>query len=519
MKLKIFRIIFSAIIFILFIYAILFTNKLTIQLTNLLTYTQFLPGLIKLLTQGLYAGSVVFIFIIVLTFIFGRFYCSFLCPLGIMQDIISSVRNIFKIKYRFVKPLYPLNYAVLFITLFTAITGFYAVMNFLDPYSIFTRINTNLAKPFLSFAVNKFFDVLKGFKIYSSYFFKLHKSNSAFIILSLFYFLLIAFLSIFKGRLYCNTICPVGTLLGIMSRYSMFKILIKNENCVNCRKCEIKCKGGCIDSKNEEIDHSRCVLCFNCLDQCGYQAIDYRNVFTGEKIDEKRRAFLLKASPVILGALTAPSLFLRNKINSGILNKLRDKKNIIPPGSMSLEHYSGSCISCHLCISTCPAKVLTPVLLNKGKSTLQPVLDYNYSYCDYECSLCSQVCPTGAIKPVSLNDKKLIQIGYIDLNRKECIAWSLRKDCAACSEHCPTKAVYMIPDGDIYVPVTNTDICTGCGACEHVCPSKPVRAIKIIAHDIHKKAKKPETSPNEVLKNFKKIEEQKESIKKDDFPF
>ena len=89
-------------------------------------------------------------------------------------------------------------------------------------------------------------------------------------------FALVCFLAWNRGRAYCNTICPVGTLLSVFSRFSLFRLTIDESKCVACKRCGSRCKASCIDMENHFVDGSRCVLCFDCIDNCAEGAISYR---------------------------------------------------------------------------------------------------------------------------------------------------------------------------------------------------------------------------------------------------
>jgi ferredoxin len=120
---------------------------------------------------------------------------------------------------------------------------------------------------------------------------------------------------------------------------------------------------------------------------------------------------------------------------------------------------------------------------------MQPYLDFNESFCNYECTTCSEVCPTGAILPVHGEAKMNIQIGKVVFIKTNCIVKTEEKSCGACSEHCPTKAVRMVPyKGALTIPQTDQSICVGCGACEYACPAEPEKAIYVEGNPVHRTA-------------------------------
>lgn len=505
MKLKHIRILFSTVFFLLFLLILYIPlNEKIIKTTNILLLTQIVPVILKLIWNFSLLVLLSFLIILIGTILFGRFYCSFLCPLGILQDILSYPRKLLKKYFKYKKDIPLLKNIIFFATILLAVANIYILLNLLDPYSIFTRINSEILKPFLSNFGNKIILFLSQQKIYLNFHFSYHKINLAFFIITLTTLFIIAILSLYNGRVYCTYICPVGTLLSYIGKVSIFKIKIDKNSCVDCKKCEKVCKSGCIDLKSQTIDNSRCVLCFNCLDQCKVNAISFAK-YSNDTVSIKKRNFLL-----LLTFL--PPILLRAKTKQNINTKFAKENIIMPPGSKSVENFTQKCVSCNLCVNSCPTTVLRTTFFEKNKGVLQPSLDFNYAYCEYECVNCAQVCPTDAISKISLNQKKETQIGVIELKKELCVSWAKDLDCGACAEHCPTKAVYMTPYKKIYAPETDKNICIGCGACEYVCPAKP-KAIKIVGVTTQKIVKRIE---NKILNQTAPKKEKKVN---EDFPF
>ncbi len=318
---------------------------------------------------------------------------------------------------------------------------------------------------------------------------------------------LISGLTLNRGRLYCNTICPVGTLLGIFAKAAPIKIRILKNDCIGCGRCEGVCKSDCINLKENRIDHSRCVVCFNCLDTCPTGAAVYTTQTlspeppTAEGHPTHTRRGFLAALGTALALLprTSPGA---QKIQVTIPNKIPvplAPHPILPPGALSLDHFTGTCTGCHACVAHCPGHVLQPSLTQYGLAGLfMPFLDPGSGFCTLNCNLCGQVCPTHAITPFSLEKKKTIQTGVVKFIRDNCIVVLQKTDCGACSEHCPTKAVTMVAEGRVRVPRVNESLCLGCGACEYVCPSKPNKAIYVHPHTIHQLARAPSSIRQET---------------------
>lgn len=226
------------------------------------------------------------------------------------------------------------------------------------------------------------------------------------------------------GRTYCNTICPVGTVLGFLSKYSLLKPVIDTKKCNNCGLCARNCKASCINIKAHEIDYSRCVACMDCINKCRKGAITYTrrksasaavsqdSPVAPEQVNDARRAFL---STTAVFAATAALKAQEKKVDGG-LAVIEDKKiperatPITPPGSLSARHFAQHCTACQLCISVCPNQVLRPS--SDLTKLMQPEMSYERGYCRPECAKCAEVCPTDAIHLTSLAEKSAVQIGH-----------------------------------------------------------------------------------------------------------
>ncbi len=498
MKIRNIRIGISFFIMGLFILTFFGREKLSIFFSKILSFFQFTPSLF-FIAGGL--SSFGFFIIFLLTIAFGRVYCSFLCPLGIFQDVIIffSRKTIKRRKNRYQKPYNLIRYPILILTVISSIIGSLIFINFLDPYSFFGRIATNLFKPLFVFINNVIVSIFERFDIYALSMIEIHQITPLILTPTLLLFLILLVMSIFRGRMYCNTLCPVGTLLGIISRFSIFKITIDKEKCTSCGQCETECRAGCIDLRNQTVDTTRCVVCFDCLEICTKSAVEYNLTIKRKekKIDLSRRN-LLKDSVSTVGSMILLNfplrLFPKKSVQEG------KSVPITPPGSISIEHFTAACTACHLCVNACPSKVLKPTFLEYGLTgIMQPSMDYKKGYCEYECNICGKVCPTGAIKPLSLEEKKLTQIGKVHFIEDYCVVYKNNKDCGACAEICPTHAVFTVEKDNVFYIETDVDFCIGCGACEHVCPEIP-KAIFVKGNRVHEKARKPFSGEEPVRK-------------------
>jgi ferredoxin len=492
-----------------------FANLFPEQFIKAVTSLQFMPSLIEFF-QLFTVASGGFIFIVILTLLFGRVYCSSICPVGTLQDLIIYLKRKIrkKSRFRYLKPDDYLRYPVLAITVAGLLLGSTLTVNLLDPYSMFGKVSVNLFRPVVIGMNNLTSGILESVNNFWIKPVEIRSYAWASILFALFFFLIVSLLSIWKGRLYCNTVCPVGSLLGLFSRLSVFRISLDKERCTRCGACMVNCKAGCIDVKNREVDFSRCIGCFNCLSACQENGVLFRPVWKKNPplkmdamdTDLSKRGFLLTASALTLGAVTTAAAE-PNKIT--LVRWIRNAQGpadlpVTPPGSLGIDHFTNKCTACHLCVSACPTQVLQPTFLKYGwQGMFQPAMDYRVSFCNYDCVLCTEVCPTGAILPLTFEQKKEVQLGKARFIREECIVTVKNTACGACSEHCPTKAVNMVPyRKGLTIPEVNPDICVGCGACEYACPTDP-KSIVVDANAIHQKANKPPEQKKEERIDYK----------------
>ena len=423
---------------------------------------QFLPSCLAL-NVGVIVG------ITLITLVLGRVYCSVICPMGVFQDLVIWLRRKLggkhKKRFLFTPERKWVRYAVLALFVVAIIAGIQVFIALLAPYSAYGRI------------VRSFAGIGSG--------------NTAWVVTAVAGVTLVAIFlcAWFWGRAYCNTVCPVGTVLSLFSRFSMFRMSIDPEACKHCHGCEKTCKAFCIDSAHQAIDYSRCVTCFDCIQDCKFGAIHYRFAWgkkqpaaapaeKAEKADTGRRAFVA-GSAFLIGAAAL------NAQNQGGLAPVLPKQDpgrserLVPFGSGSVESFYAHCTACQLCISACPNHVLRPS--TDLAHLMQPQMGYENGYCRPECTACSQVCPAGAIVPVKREEKFGIKIGTAVVDAGLCIG------CGNCTRHCPTGAVTLIDKDGKSLPVVAEAQCIGCGACEYLCPTRPVSAIRVNGISVHQK--------------------------------
>jgi ferredoxin len=488
-------------------------------------YLQFVPSLVHALTLFSLISAGGFLVVLVITLITGRIYCSVICPLGIMQDVITRFsRSTSKKKrfFRYKKPHSGLRYAFVGIMVLAFVFGAGWIVTWLDPYSLTGRIFTYLFKPLVIWG-NNFLVVplLQWMDIHSVYRHSLVQPSIVPVLLSFAVAGAIGYFAWKRGRLFCNTLCPVGTLLGFISRFSLLKVGFREDACTRCGLCAGVCKSECIDIKNQRVDYSRCVMCFNCLAICPETALSLNPGFPQRPIaaDQKpdvspqqpgnkepfhsnRRKLLVTGLALLAGSRIYA--LKKNKLPENQKNLIQNDKDhpVAPPGAGSIERFNALCTGCSLCVSACPSGVLQPALTEYGlMGFMQPHMDYVTNYCNFDCTRCGDVCPTHAIQPLSLEDKHLTQMGMVVFVQQNCIVYTDETDCGACSEHCPTKAVKMVPyKNGLLIPEVDPSICIGCGACEHACPlDPPYKAIYVNGNALQQRAEKPDFGEQQLV--------------------
>ena len=473
---------------------------------------QFLPALIAMNIGAL-------LFIVALTLLFGRIYCSIICPLGVMQDVIAWFRKK-RNKYSYSEEKGILRASILALTGFLLTTNLAWIVGLIAPYSTYGKIVGTIFSPLYKLANNGLAMIAEHYGSYAFYEVDVWLKSIPALIAALAAWIIIGVLAWRGGRTWCNTICPVGTFLGIIAKYSRLKIAIDPNVCNGCRKCERNCKASCINAKTHEIDYSRCVTCGDCIEMCSQKAISFKIQNSKFKIQNDQlkeredkggsdRRAVLTSMALLAGTALVKA---QEKTTDGGLAEIEDKKKpnrdklITPPGSLSIRNLSEHCTSCQLCINSCPNDVLRPS--NSLDRFMQPEVSYERGYCRPECTRCSNVCPTGAIKPITKEQKTAIQVGHAVWIKDNCVPVADGIPCGNCARHCPAQAIQMVPlhsgvhqdgwrwlDADnqeiprervLLIPVVNEEKCIGCGACENLCPSRPFSAIYVEGHEVHR---------------------------------
>ena len=486
--LKKIRTILAAVFFVLITLLFLdFTGTLH-QWLSWMAKIQFLPAVMAL-------NVVVVVALIALTLVFGRIYCSIICPLGVFQDILARLRRK-KNKYSYSKEVKWLRYPMLVVFVLAGVAGVGSLFQLLAPYSVYGRIATMIFQPIWKLGNNLLAMLAERMDSYTFYSIDTWMRSLPVLIIAVLTLVVLVVLAWRGGRTYCNTICPVGTILSFFARFSWLKIHFDEDKCKNCSLCSKNCKAACIDFKTHTVDYSRCVACGNCIESCKFGALRYihKSGKSGkaESVDASKRSFLLASALVSTAALAQK----KEKLMDGGLAELEDKvaperqTPLTPPGSLSFKNLSTHCTGCQLCVSECPNQVLRPS--GDLMHLMQPTMSYEHGYCRPECTRCSEVCPAGAIKKIDQDEKTSIQIGHAVWIKKNCVVLTDEVECGNCARHCPSGAIEMVQldpndEESPMVPAINEAACIGCGACEYVCPSRPFSAIFVEGHEVHRK--------------------------------
>ena len=427
---------------------------------------QFLPAVLALNVAVIAA-------LVVLTLLFGRVYCSVICPLGVFQDGISWIgTRKSKAPYKYKKELKWLRYGIWVAYVACLVAGVQVVVALLAPYGAYGRILQSIKQPVMGPTL----------------------------IIAAITLIAVVALSLKGGRTYCNSICPVGTTLSFFSRFAMFRPVIDANQCVRCHSCEHKCKAQCIEITKEKvgIDYSRCVSCFNCIETCPKGGLKYRFAWKKEipgqagndagkaGNDASRRAFMA-GTAIAVGAAALKGVEARaqeaaKKVDGGYADVLPKQAldreiPITPPGSKSVKDFYRHCIACQLCVVECPNNVLRPS--SNPEHLMQPEMGYENGFCRPECTRCSEVCPAGAIEKITKEEKTEYHIGTARANLELCISATGKSHCGKCATKCPVGAIHMVHTENGPAPAVNEEVCIGCGACEQYCPVRPISAITV----------------------------------------
>lgn len=429
------------------------------------------------------------ILVIVFSAVLGRFFCGWICPLGTVLDLVTGkIRKTAPIRWLKGRAKYWLLLPLLAASLLNI-----NLAGLLDPLAILVRALTFFLHPLMGETARSAWvglfrligdrrDILDpGYRLLRDYLLPFRDTLYPLAFLSALVFAVIIWLERFESRNWCRNLCPLGTLLGLVARFSPFRRVPANL-CSDCRSCADLCPA----SFDHEIrQKEECFLCMKCRLHCPNGRVSFR--LTGLKPGEggpvmERRVFI--------GGLAGGFLLAR-------LFKFREPsaqaRLLRPPGVRSEEEFLKECVRCGECMKVCLRSALYPAFFQAGIEGLYtPLLIPRLGYCEYNCTLCGQVCPTGAIPELPPEAKKREVIGRAVFDKNHCIPFAKRMDCIVCEEHCPipqkairsetvTMTGFSGQQVKVRLPYVVDELCNGCGICENVCPLEGKAGIEVFA--------------------------------------
>jgi polyferredoxin len=468
-----------------------------------------------LASRALYHGLIWSLLVLIPTLFFGRFFCGWICPLGTLNHFFGSLKSETKRGKQLIasnryKPWQKTKYYLLIAVLVAALLGT-GLVGWLDPFSFLVRSLGLSIFPGLNYAVNAALNAVEhsGFaplQIAGSLLhwllgvlvlnFKQPHFRQGFLLGLLFVFIMA--LNFRVTRFWCRAICPLGALLGTVSRWSILGLHKDPAACDNCNRCLLACQGGDDPIGGVPWRKSECHLCLNCLDACPHHGLAFKFfpnsvVLEGPNLNRRKALTSIAAGAALIPLMRSTTGFASDK-NDRLLR---------PPSALEESDFLTRCVRCGECMKICPNNALQPSLFEAGLEGLwTPVLVPRIGYCEPSCVLCSQVCPTGAIWEINPkskgwvvgvnSDTKPVRIGTAFYDRGRCLPWAMATDCIVCEEWCPTspKAIYMRPAEvidshgnarEIKQPYLDPAQCVGCGACEYACPVHDRPAVYVLS--------------------------------------
>ncbi|MCK4766358.1 MAG: 4Fe-4S binding protein [Candidatus Aminicenantes bacterium] len=423
---------------------------------------------------------------VALTLVFGRFFCGWVCPFGAINQFFSWIfRKSRKKKEPVDKRFLKVKYVILLLVLAAALMGTH-IGGWFDPFSLLTRSSTVVVSPAVNYMMENSLKegagdtgiLAKGLKPAYDFARKNILTNKqrgyvqSVFIGAIFFFLL--FMNLYKRRFFCNYLCPLGALYGLIAKFSFFNFKV-NDKCTSCKACAKNCTYN--GSPFEDYTKAECLTCFNCLDDCKFDAID---VVMAPPKKENRPVIDLGRRKVAGSIVSGLVLAALPRVSAGVRSRIH--RFVRPPGSVKEKEFLEKCIRCGECMQVCPTNFIQPALFESGVDGMwTPITNPQTGYCEYECFKCTEVCPTEAIERLTLEQKKEFKMGIAVVDRNRCYTYADGYNCAVCEEHCPVpdkairfrevstwnfegklvnvKQIYVVPD-----------LCIGCGICENVCP-------------------------------------------------
>jgi len=426
---------------------------------------------------------------VVATLALGRFFCGWICPLGTILDLLTArIRKTAPIKALRGNTRYWLLLPLLSASLFNL-----NLIGLLDPIAILLRGMTFLLHPLLGLAAREGWTGLyrligerrdglaPAYDLLRDNLLPFRDTIYPLALLSAVMLLAIIALERFETRNWCRNLCPLGTLLGWLGRFSPFQRL-PSSLCADCGTCRELCPTG---FEQERLDKGECIICMDCQRGCPQGRVSFRPApglkGAGPLLPERR---------VLLGGMAAGVLLA---VPARFRHPEQQSRLLRPPGVRSEDEFLERCVRCGECMKVCLKSALYPAAWQAGLTGLYtPLVIPRLGYCEYNCTLCGQVCPTGAIPALPVEEKRREVIGKAVFDKNHCLPFARRIDCIVCEEHCPipekairSREVTTVgPDGASRVvkePYVLEEICNGCGICENVCPLETKAGIEVFA--------------------------------------
>ena len=464
---------------------------------------QFLPAVLAL-------NFVVIAILLVLTLLFGRIYCSVICPLGIFQDCVSNLssrRKGKKARFSYSKEIKWLRYGVLVLFVIALVAGLNALVALLAPYSAYGRMVQSLLAPVWQWGNNLLAWIAERQDSYAFVTKDVWLKSLPTLIVAAVTFVVVVVLAWRNGRTYCNTICPVGTTLSFFSRFAMFRPVIDKSKCKSCHACERKCKAACIDVDNHKIDYSRCVDCFDCIDSCRLGALKYRFAW-GRGVGSGSTGAKTPQNAPVGSKMTSDES--KNGQNRSSAAPTPVAEPVVRQGSPTTEAtdngrraflVGGAAVIGGSLLSSIPMRAeeeeikdkkrdggFAEVLPKKAPNRKTPITPFGsesvekfYKHCT-ACQLCVTVCPNNVLRPSSrlehlMQPEMSFEKGYC------------RPECVKCSEVCPAGAILKITPEEktewkVGTAGVDYDLCVvnrdgvSCGNCAHHCPVGAIRMVR-----------------------------------------
>ena len=464
-------------------------------------------------SHALYRGLLWSLVILLPTLFLGRFFCGWICPMGTLQHFVGNMpseakRGKQRIEANRYKRWQTIKYVVLIAGLVAAAFGSMAI-GWLDPFSLLVRSIGLSLLPAFNFAVraalapleNSHVAAIKGtaeaiHMVLGALVLDFRQAHFAQGLVLGILFIAILFASLRITRLWCRSICPLGALLGAVSRWSVLGLHKDPASCDNCNSCLLHCQGGDDPIGSAPWRKSECLMCMNCLGSCPHDALGFRFFRNEKEVASPNLGRRRTITGLAAGAVAVPLM----RANTG-MGKSRHERLLRPPGALDEPDFLSRCIRCGECMKVCPNNALHPTLEEAGLEGLwSPTLVPRIGYCEPSCVLCSEVCPTGAIWQITPREKgwvvgvgatsQPIRLGTAFYDRGRCLPWAMATECIVCEEWCPVspKAIYVeeaqVVDSagktkTLKQPRVDPSRCVGCGACEFACPLQEHPAVYV----------------------------------------